>query len=220
MNAPAPTARARLDTWRAHGADRFHPVRFHAMDALERRAAQSEGAVQQVLHERLASLIDDYAADLSQAAHGHCATATDTPRPLRELVDHMAQHTGTRASASGDVDARAEAFPQLPALDEFRQRWSTLRSESHLRQSQADAPANAGPLNSAALVHRSISVMRELSPGYLQHFLAYVDHLAWLEQLSPRVALNPRVASPAKDTTEPAAGPKKRSRAKARTPRG
>jgi hypothetical protein len=41
-------------------------------------------------------------------------------------------------------------------------------------------------LNSAVLVHRSLTLMSELSPGYLQHFLMYLDNLAWLEQLQPR----------------------------------
>lgn len=34
------------------------------------------------------------------------------------------------------------------------------------------------------LVHRSMALMRSLSPDYLAHFLAYVDDLSWLEQLA------------------------------------
>jgi hypothetical protein len=57
-----------------------------------------------------------------------------------------------------------------------------------LRQSLARVPGNAGPLNSSSLVHRSLSLMRELSPGYLQQFLSYVDALSWMEQMNGGVA--------------------------------
>ena len=47
----------------------------------------------------------------------------------------------------------------------------------------AQTPTDAGPLNSTALAGRAIALMRELSPAYLRAFLAYVDDLAWLEQM-------------------------------------
>ena len=53
-----------------------------------------------------------------------------------------------------------------------------------MRQSLEQVPGNAGPLNSSSLVHRSLSLMRELSPGYLQQFLSYVDALSWMEQMN------------------------------------
>jgi len=31
-------------------------------------------------------------------------------------------------------------------------------------------------------VHRSLVLMRELSPEYLEHFVGYIDALQWLEQ--------------------------------------
>ncbi|MGF6710827.1 hypothetical protein QFZ41_001791 [Luteibacter sp. W1I16] len=91
---------------------------------------------------------------------------------LGQLVDEFA----------GDVASRA--YPELPALEEFRKIWSGLRAESRLRQTLEYVPRNAGPLNSNALVHRSIELMRELSPGYLRHFLSYVDDLAWTERVT------------------------------------
>jgi hypothetical protein len=53
-----------------------------------------------------------------------------------------------------------------------------------MRQSQAGVPENAGPLNTNHL-HRSLSLMREVSPGYLEQFLSYVDALSWLEGMHP-----------------------------------
>ncbi|MDQ0009109.1 hypothetical protein J2T07_001286 [Luteibacter jiangsuensis] len=92
--------------------------------------------------------------------------------PLGQLVDEFAG------------DAASRAYPELPALDDFRKIWSSLRAESQLRQTLEYVPRNAGPLNSNALVHRSIELMRELSPGYLRHFLSYVDDLAWMERVT------------------------------------
>ena len=43
-------------------------------------------------------------------------------------------------------------------------------------------PKNAAPLNSHHLVHRSLTLMRDLSPEYLDRFMSYVDALLWLDQ--------------------------------------
>ena len=68
---------------------------------------------------------------------------------------------------------------------------------------------NAGPLNSSSLVHRSLSLMSELSPGYLQQFLSYVDALSWMEQMNGGGAL------PAKDAPR-ATSSKKNTKGKSR----
>ncbi|MCI2243051.1 DUF2894 domain-containing protein [Xanthomonas sp. PPL568] len=92
------------------------------------------------------------------------------------------------ASSSAAAPARLVA-PQLPAVEDARRLWTELRSRSQLRQSLQPAPADAGPLNSGVLVHRALTLMRTLSPGYLQHFLSYVDALSWLQQLQEAGAL-------------------------------
>ena len=88
-----------------------------------------------------------------------------------------------------DAAPQPAALPSLAALDEFRKIWSEVRTDSQVRQSLEQVPANAGPLNSGSLVHRSLTLMRELSPGYLQQFLAYVDTLSWMEQMRDGGAL-------------------------------
>jgi Protein of unknown function (DUF2894) len=35
-------------------------------------------------------------------------------------------------------------------------------------------------------VLRSLSVMRDVSPGYLRRFMTHLDALLWLDQLSPK----------------------------------
>ena len=179
MTEERTSAKARLDTWREQGADRIDPVRFHVLEALEQRAAGHEGEVRRLLDERLSLLLDGYAAIVEQAAaQPQSGTAATGDGPLRSLAQTLARRA-------------PDAFPELPMLADVRQLWSGLRTESQLRQSLQPAPANAGPLNSSALAHRAIASMRELSPGYLRHFLGYLDALSWMEQLQIEGAAAP-----------------------------
>lgn len=180
MTEDATPARATLDAWREQGVDRLDPVRFHRIDALERRAAVLDGSARGLLDARLATLIEGFAevvarADEAKAACDVEEAATGAPGrgALAELVERLAR------------DAQADRRGLDPELvDYFRTMWSKVRTEQQYRQSLDQVPRNAGPLNSNSLVHRSLSTMRELSPEYLQQFLSYVDALAWLEDLA------------------------------------
>jgi len=81
-----------------------------------------------------------------------------------------------------DAENAPEREPEV--LTDLRQIWSAMLVRSQIQQSLATpSPSDAGPLNSATLVHRALALMREQSPGYLQHFLAYADTLSWLEHM-------------------------------------
>ncbi|PPU38776.1 DUF2894 domain-containing protein [Xanthomonas arboricola] len=200
MSTQATSAHARLQRWRNQGADQLDPVRFHLMETLAARAGTQADAVRQVLEEKLGTLVDAYAATVKQAARRRvsCDDAQPSQRSaLGALADRMSGHAAlmevdSRKTATAD----ATSFPELPALEDFRRTWTTVRTASQVRQSLQDAPKDAGPLNSSVLVHRCISLMRECSPGYLQHFLGYVDALSWLEQLHNGGALASEDAAP------------------------
>ena len=187
-------ARATLDAWRERGADRLDPIRFHFIEALDRRAAGHSGEARRLLDDRLSKLIEAYAVDLERTASRVGDADIDTKASSGEairgalagLVDYIASHApaGGDGLTAGSVTPRPSSYPELEALDYFRETWSKVRSEKQLRQSLKKAPGNAGPLNSSSLVHRSLSLMRELSPGYLQQFLSYVDALSWMEQMN------------------------------------
>ncbi len=115
--------------------------------------------------------------------HVETDTETSTATDATDADAAAPSHTPTASAA-----ARLAA-PQLPAVENARRLWTELRSRSQLRQSLQPAPADAGPLNSGVLVHRALALMRTLSPGYLQHFLSYVDALSWLQQLQEAGAL-------------------------------
>ncbi|WP_088501427.1 DUF2894 domain-containing protein [Burkholderia ubonensis] len=202
MNRDATRARVMLDAWRASGADRLDPVRFHRIDALERRAAGHDGDARRLLDARLDRLLAGYAGDVERAGDANEPDDVAQARPasgaLAGLVTHIAR------------DAQADRAGIDPALIEyFRETWSKVRTEKQYRQALDQVPRNAGPLNSSSLVHRSLSLMRDLSPGYLQQFLSYVDALAWLEDLAGGGAQAEKEAPRAK-------GVKKGARSKAR----
>jgi hypothetical protein len=90
----------------------------------------------------------------------------------------------------GTVEARRAALePGDPAHPDdlfnarvFRKAWERGRTLDRFEQAIARTPANAGPLNSHALVLRSLGLMRELSTDYLRRFLVQAETLQWLEK--------------------------------------
>jgi hypothetical protein len=44
------------------------------------------------------------------------------------------------------------------------------------------APQNAGPINSHMVSLRSLTLMRDISPDYLNRFMTYLDSLSCLDQ--------------------------------------
>ncbi len=93
--------------------------------------------------------------------------------PLAALLAHIRAR-----SRRGEGDAGGA----LQELDYFRATWTRLGVERKLSRALAQAPANAGPLNSHFLVLQAVKQMRAISPGYLEHFLTWTDTLLWLEQ--------------------------------------
>ncbi len=204
-------ARAMLDAWRETGADRVAPVRFQFMDALERRAAAQGGEPRRLLDGKLAALIQAYEAELDGASVDAAENApapartAPAPGPLAVLTAYIAD---PGPEARGAADLRA-SYPELDVLEYFRGVWSRVSADRQVRQSQEQVHKNAGPLNSNQLVHRALSLMREVSPGYLQQFLSYTDALMWLEQVHAAIAPPPKEAAPR-------AGAKKTARGKGR----
>lgn len=176
-------------------ADTSAAIRARLIEALAERAAGLDGEARRVLDTRLAELRARNTAAPLEAPGAD--TTSPRPPPLRGLLDPF---------PSGAFPGQA-AYPELLALADFRQLWATLRTDNQLRQSISHAPADAGPLNSTALASRAITLMRELSPGYLRSFLAYVDDLAWLEQMGATGTGNPSSAI----------APKKRARRRSST---
>lgn len=197
-SAGAIDAAATLAAWRERGAHRRDPVRFRLIEGMARRTAGHQGEARRLLDARLAVLIDAYGRALAEAP----APAVDAAPPARsglaELLDHIARHApAPDVAAPGGMPLSASASaPELKGVRFFNRTWTRLRAERRITQSLARVPENAGPLNSHQLVHRALVLMHELSPDYLNRFMAHVDGLLWLEQL--QALASPPAASAAK----------------------
>lgn len=189
---------ATIDAWRARGQDRHDPVRFRFIEALARRTLLLQGAARRILDDRLAHLLTTYGEDVERARVAKNATeATDAicaesnaacaPMPpgstgvsdrsaWAELASHLASRATQRdGNAEGAVDRS-----MTHTLGYFRSTWSKLSADRRLSPSHATVPDNPGPLNSHHLAHQALKSMRDLSPGYLSHFMSHVDALLWL----------------------------------------
>ncbi|WP_255594168.1 DUF2894 domain-containing protein [Achromobacter sp. ES-001] len=220
---PTLAAQATLDAWGDSGADRLDPVRFRFLQAMARRTAPLQGLARQQLEDKLDTHLRAYAQlleavepdaltmDSAEASPAAPATPQSAPAALTQLLAYLTYPDAPDNDPTWDRDALGlrEAYPDVQMLEYFRGVWSRVSADRQVRQSQEQVHKNAGPLNSNQLVHRALSLMRELSPGYLQQFLSYTDALMWMEQIHAATAPAP------KESTRSGAA-KKTSRAKAR----
>ncbi len=190
MTSADPAALAQLQAWRESHADRVDPARFELIASLAQRAQRYTGSARAQLDARLSQLIAAYAQ--LAAVHTPKRVAADAiESPLQSLllqltVDPLQYQLplATANAAAGDTDSTdSNDTALMPALDEFQQLWSRIRIDSLLRQCLDSLPEDAGPLHSSVLTYRAMALMQEISPEYLQHFIAYVDVLTWMEQL-------------------------------------
>lgn len=182
-----------------------------ALDDCAARCAEARQAAGETLARTTARRPDAAATLESLFAAGdfaglrRFATALDTDgrTPLADLVSYIGERSAPAPGMNGAQDRRADAVPaaslaepaaptdsanatgsahELKSLRYFRSTWSALSVDRQLAQALAQGPENAGPLNSHRLVLRSLQLMRDVAPDYLQRFMSYADALLWLEQ--------------------------------------
>jgi len=176
--ADAHDIQATLAAWRARGADRLDAARFRLIEAMARRSAAYQGEARRRIDARLAVLVAEFGRRLDGLPQGAAGSAAGpAPGPLAELA--------ARLAPAGAAPA------ELKAVRAFRRTFTRVNAQRRLTKALAQAPANAGPLNSHQLVHRSLTLMQELAPGYLAHFTRYVDALMGLEALQAAPAAVP-----------------------------
>lgn len=104
----------------------------------------------------------------------------DQRESLGDLVRSMAQHVPDHGESRWDGYVGSHA--ELKSVSYFRNTWSKLSADKQVTQALGQAPKNAGPINSHRLVLRSLTLMRDISPDYLNRFVSYVDTLLCLDQ--------------------------------------
>ena len=95
---------------------------------------------------------------------------------VRELEQHAPDHAATR------VESNALPRSELKTIRNFRKTWAKLSVDNQVAQALKQAPKNAGPINSHMLMLRSLAMMRDISPDYLNRFMSYADTLLCLDQ--------------------------------------
>jgi hypothetical protein len=168
-----------LDALRAAGAPRFDAVGWHYIETLAGRTQAQSGQAQKRLKDKLQEVLHSYAQRM-QALDAQSAPAAlnhAKPSPLADLLQdmHRPQHTDAAVSAGA---WRAEN----PRIQQFRKQLNQISVQKQVKRAIAQAPVNAGPINSHMLVLRSLSWMRDISPDYLNRFMGYVDTLLALDE--------------------------------------
>jgi hypothetical protein len=118
------------------------------------------------------------------------------------LAGLVSQFEPALAAAEGLAPARPSpaASPklELKTVRESRATWARMSVDRQLSLSMKQGPQNAGPINSHMLVLRSLAMMQDISPDYLNHFVSYVDTLLALDPGEVEVPVKRKKAPPAK----------------------
>lgn len=212
---------ALLEALREGGVAARDPVQAARLEALARRAASQPESVRRWLESRLRPVdamrpvsAESHAEDLPSAANPPAAS------PLGDLLAYISEHAHAPLAVSRPPQqaasleqplpavarppslARERKAPELKSVAWFQETWSKLSAEQQLTQTLAQAPENAGPMNSQHLVLRSLQRLREIAPEYLQGFMSYVDSLVWLDHAAPAKPAPGRVAAGERESKE------------------
>lgn len=186
-------ALARLQALRAAGQGRGDPIGLAYLEALARQAQAHYGPLQTRLLQRLGAALDRFEQAQAGAVKEYPPVQGDPASTRLGAAAVLAElnHLLREASASAPVADGEEAVsapvctpggrPEMKSVTRFREGWSRLRAETRVTEALGRKPENAGPLNSHALLLRSLDLMRGLSPDYLRRFVTHVDALLWLD---------------------------------------
>lgn len=169
-------ALALLQPSQAAEAAQLDPVGWHYILVLAERTRNQTGPAHALLQAKLNTAVTQLQLRLAKPLTPSTLPSSQTPSPLSALLQDMAAPSAQRPlspSGHGRMDN--------PRVEEFRQQLGKISIQKQVTQAIAQAPQNAGPINSHMLVLRSLGLMRDLSPDYLNRFMSYVDTLLILE---------------------------------------
>lgn len=180
-----------LEALQARGAAQHDPVGWHYIQTLAERNNASSGSAQALLADKLRQALGNFKAQMQAAPRARSATAHPArPSALATLLRDMAQHRPDSA-AGKPANWRADS----PRIQQFRQQLGKIHVQKQVSQAIAQAPHNAGPINSHMLVLRSLSLMRDISPDYLNRFMGYIDTLLCLDEVGQGKAAPKKTAN-------------------------
>ncbi|MBV1882234.1 MAG: DUF2894 domain-containing protein [Pseudomonadales bacterium] len=120
--------------------------------------------------------------------HSKTLSFDDLLKQQEQEVAQSFEKNGNIANISNDdiksLPPLQEKLQDLKSAHVYKQALSKLKSEELIRHLLTDGPENPGPINSHGLASRSLTLMGELSPKYLNRYISYLDSLLWLEAAS------------------------------------
>ena len=192
MNEAAP-ALPDLDAMRAAGAAHVDAVGWHYIETLAMRSQAQSGPARVLLQAKLQEALQRLDGRMNMADH-----VKDAPEPLPSPLAMLLNDMGSKSAPQGS--SRSAGWPpENPRIQAFKKQLSQISVQKQVTQAIAQAPQNAGPINSHMLVLRSLGLMRNISPDYLNRFMAHVDTLLCLKEAS-KGKLTPKRATPSGKT--------------------
>jgi hypothetical protein len=184
-----------LDVLRAAGAARVDAVGWHYIETLAMRSQAQSGPARVLLDAKLQAALQRFDARMGTAAQPQ-----DVPKPLPSPLAALLQDMGPQSPPQGP--GRLAGWPpENPRIQAFKKQLSQISVQKQVTQAMAQAPQNAGPINSHMLVLRSLALMRDISPDYLNRFMAHVDTLLCLEEAGTGKVKPKKAASAAKTSS-------------------
>lgn len=172
---PAASAEALWQQLCDAGLARHAPERWSLLAGLREKAGSANGALRGVLWQRFHWHAQEVLARLG----GDCAVGTLQADAIQEGRSAM-------AGLLAQLEDATDGSHVLKAVEGLRDTWARRDMETRVSVAIETLPDDCGPLNSRALVTRSLKTMEELSPAYLERFVNYVDTLLWLQAASAR----------------------------------
>jgi hypothetical protein len=186
--SPCPSdAQALLQPAQAAEAAQLDPVGWHYIQVLAKRTRSQTGPAQALLQAKLSTAVAQLQVRLAAPQNPSTLPASSTASrssPLTALLQDMAA-----PSAERPLGPIGQGRMDNPRVAQFRQQLSKISVQKQVTQAIAQAPQNAGPINSHMLVLRSLGLMRDISPDYLNRFMGYVDTLLFLD--APQTVKSP-----------------------------
>ena len=185
LSTPNGAPVALLESLRMAGAARLDAVGWHYIEALAKRSGGHSGPAQALLNEKLNKALVQFKSRLD-AALPPSGAAQQAPSPLAALLSDMALHApvvqGGLTAPPGPALKTTAWRAESPKVQQFKKQLSQISVQKQVKQAMAQAPQNAGPINSHMLALRSLGLMRDASTDYLNRFMGYVDTLLRLEE--------------------------------------
>ena len=167
---------ARLGALLERGGANFDPVTWHYLQSLSQRMQAHSGETQALLRQKLGRALDEFEARL---------TSTQALRPGILPGDLASPPPSVLGQWLQDMQARSQRHRAGARTAQLAQRLGRMALQKKVRQAIAQAPRNAGPLNSHHLVLRALALMQAISPAYVQHLLVQIQTLQVLQQATP-----------------------------------